>query len=138
MKFSLIFTSIVALLTSVHSQESQQQVNVNLIYADGGKLLSDSGMTTALSFTASDYSERLGDITNFPNLGGGPNVGSSPICVAITYPTDGQVINVLFINNAAKSEISPQAMSSLVGNGINDTFILADLIEVVPAQCQYP
>ena len=57
MKLSLIFASIVILLTSMHSQQGATvPVSVNQIYDDSGQTLSTSGMTC------------VNDIADYPNF----------------------------------------------------------------------
>ena len=137
MKLSLIFTSIVALLTSVHSQ---QQVNVNSVYGNGGQPVLGSGLTCEGVLLKPGYGMYLWIIPIFPFLGGGPTVGSSPdcvVCVEITYPVSAQVITALLINYAAQYEISDQAMEKLVGED-NDASTLADVQVTDLSNCNYP
>ena len=103
LSFTGIFTSIVALLTSVHSQQLESLsviVHVNSIYGNCHQSL--SGMTCANNFPATNASSVLGDISIFPNLGGSSNLPDSDCvdCVIITNPESNKSITVLFINNS--------------------------------------
>ena len=103
LSFTGIFTSIVVLLTSVHSQQLESLsaiVHVDSIYGNGHQSL--SVMTCANDFPATNAGSVLGDIGIFPNLGGSSNLPDSDCvdCAIITNPESNEVITVLFINNS--------------------------------------
>ena len=143
MKLSLIFTSIVVLLSSVRAIVPQQLIS-NPFYDNGNQIISESGITCVGDFNASAV---FANIPYFPDLGGGPVVGhlsglGCVACAVLTNPNTGATIVVPLVNFvSAYYEVSTAAMKNLLTNVSNSNpqaplNVTVDI--TAPSECNFP
>ena len=122
MKLSLIFTSIVILLTSVHAELS---VSFDTRYDDASQSLTTVACSDGPNGLITRGFTTFGSLHDFPKIGGGPAVTGfdSPgcgTCWELTYVNAQGVstsIDILLIDVASPNyNIALEAMNELTGN----------------------
>ena len=129
MKLSHIFTSIVVLLTSVHSQQTQLAV-ITYNYADFNQPLSALASTMLCASFFEGAFPTVGNLPNAAYIGEGPAVTSGPdgsitgcgTCWKLTSTSTGSSVNILMVSSDSSDSatsgssnfgIGPEAMDSL-------------------------
>lgn len=137
MKLSLIFTSIIVLLTSVHSEDESvgfdwqydQPYNDLSTTVCGPYYLAQSPPTIAYN-----------QIPNFPHIGAipgilGDNLADCGTCWLITYGEQQLKLTAMDASNSIL--ISSDAMNALTGNQAESLgSVTADVVQIDPSNCQ--
>ena len=150
MKLSLIFTSIVVLLTSesVHSQGQYYTGVLTQKYSNGSTYIYDSGILSAACssvFTAqnTETKVRLEDLPSFPNLVAGPPPNDTSdgcgVCYKFMNSENSSIYTIaLSVDNNAVFQFSPTVMASLAAAGQSNLQSLSvEVVPLTPSECWY-
>jgi len=141
MKLSLIFSSIVVLLTSVHADLS---VSYDTRYDDANQSLSTVACSDGSNGLLTRGFTTFGSLPNFPKIGGGPAVMNynSPNCGScwqLTYLGPQGVkksINILLIDVASNYNIALEAMNELTDNQAESLGrVSVTAVQLSPSDC---